>query len=208
VAAADAPAPDRDPDAVLARLVAGNKRFMEGKTTRQGRKPEDFAMDAQGQAPAAAILACADSRVAPELIFDQGVGDLFVVRVAGNIVSGTGPVLKASLEFAVAELGVRLIMVLGHSKCGAVKAAITHIEAADELPGSIGELVTLIRPSVVAARGQPGDKLENVTRANVLRCVQTLKNLDPILAKHAKSNELKVIGATYELATGKVEIFA
>ena len=118
---------DRAPAAVLARLVAGNKRFSEGKATQKGRTPADFSALAEGQAPLASILGCADSRVAPELIFDQGVGDLFVVRVAGNVISGTGPFLKGSLEFSVAELGVRLIMVLGHSACGAVKAGIAHI---------------------------------------------------------------------------------
>jgi carbonic anhydrase len=200
--------PDRSPDAVLARLLEGNKRFVSGKTARLGRKPEDFAADAKGQAPLAIIVACADSRVAPELIFDQGVGDLFVVRVAGNVVSGAGPIVKGSIEFAVAELGARLIMVLGHSKCGAVKAAMQHIEAEDKLPGSIGELVKLIRPAVIAAKGKKSDVLENVTRANVLAGVKRLESLDPIVAKVAKSGELKVVGGTYQLSTGKVEVFS
>jgi carbonic anhydrase len=199
---------DRSPDAVLARLLEGNKRFVSGKTTRLGRKPEDFVADAKGQAPLAIIVACADSRVGPELIFDQGVGDLFVVRVAGNVVSGAGPIVKGSIEFAVAELGARLIMVLGHSKCGAVKAAMEHIEAEDKLPGSIGELVKLIRPAVIAAKGKKGDVLENVTRANVLEGVKRLESLDPIVAKAAKSGELKVVGGTYQLSTGKVEVFS
>src|SRR5262245_21287112 len=105
------PAADRDPDAVLAQLRAGNKRFMKGELEHPGRKPEDFAPLAEGQAPLAAVVGCADSRVAPELIFDLGVGDLFVVRVAGNVISGAGASVKGSIEFAVAELGVRLIMV-------------------------------------------------------------------------------------------------
>lgn len=195
------------PDEVLARLIEGNKRFVGGKSTRQGRQPADFASDAEGQAPVAAIVGCADSRVAPELVFDQGVGDLFVVRVAGNVVSGTGPLLKGSLEFAVAELGVRLIMVLGHSKCGAVKAAIEHIDAHDALPGSIGELVALIQPAVTAAKGKPGDKLNNVIKANVERCVARLKGLDPILSPLVDKGELKVVGGVYELSTGMVEVF-
>ena len=127
----------------------------------------------------AAIVGCADSRVAPELVFDQGVGDLFVVRVAGNIVSGAGPTVKGSIEFAVAVLGARLIMVLGHTQCGAVKAAIEHIDSNDALPGSIGELIDPIRPAVTAVKGKPGDKLENVIRANVLMGVEKLKSLDP-----------------------------
>jgi carbonic anhydrase len=207
VKSAGEPAPNRDPDTVLARLLEGNKRFVNGQSTRLGRKPADFAADAQGQAPLAIIVGCADSRVSPELIFDQGVGELFVVRVAGNVVSGTGPLLKGSIEFAVAELGARLIMVLGHSQCGAVKAAIEHIDANDALPGSIGGLVDLIKPAVVAAKGRPGDKLNNVIKANVERCVARLKGLDPILSTLFDKNELKVVGATYELRTGEVEVF-
>jgi carbonic anhydrase len=205
--AANRQAAARDPDAVLARLIEGNKRFSTGQLTHPGRRPEDFIALAEGQAPTAVIVACADSRVAPELIFDQGIGDLFVVRVAGNIVSGAGPTVKGSIEFAVGELGSRLIMVLGHSLCGAVKAAITHIDAKDELPGSIGELIMPIRPAVLAAQDKPGDKLNNVIKANVLEGVNRLKTLDPILAKLVKSGELKVVGATYELSTGVVEVF-
>jgi len=199
--------PARDPDTVLARLLEGNKRFASGQLVHPGRKPEDFAALAEGQAPLAVIVGCADSRVAPELVFDLGVGDLFVVRVAGNIVSGAGPTVKGSIEFAVAELGVRLIMVLGHSQCGAVKAAIEHIDANDALPGSIGDLIDPIRPAVVAAKGRPGDKLTNVIRANVEKGVERLKGLDPILSKLAKTGELKVVGAAYELRTGVVEVF-
>jgi carbonic anhydrase len=195
------------PDQVLARLLEGNKRFVNGQLTHPGRKPEDFAALAEGQAPVAVIVGCADSRVAPELVFDQGVGDLFVVRVAGNIVSGAGPTVKGSIEFAVGELGARLIMVLGHTQCGAVKAAIEHIDSNDALPGSIGELIDPIRPAVAAMKGQPGDKLENVTKANVLMGVQRLKGLDPILSKLAKSGELKLVGATYDLRTGSVKVF-
>lgn len=205
--AADPAAPNRDPDAVLKRLVEGNQRFMKGETARPGRTPAEFAADARGQAPLAIIVACADSRVAPELVFDQGVGELFVVRVAGNVVSGTGSLLKGSIEFGVAELGARLIMVLGHSQCGAVKAAIEHIDKNDSLPGSIGGLVDLIKPAVLLAKGKPGDKLDNVIRANVERCVGRIKGLDPILSPLVDKNALKVVGATYELATGKVEVF-
>jgi carbonic anhydrase len=207
VRAVSQPAAAPNPDAVLARLLEGNKRFVNGQLIHPGRKPEDFAALAEGQAPVAVIVGCADSRVAPELVFDQGVGDLFVVRVAGNIVSGAGPTVKGSIEFAVGVLGARLIMVLGHTKCGAVKAAIEHIDSNDALPGSIGELIDPIRPAVTAVKGQPGDKLENVTRANVLMGVEKLKSLEPILSKLAKAGELKVVGATYELRTGTVKVF-
>jgi len=206
---ADPPAKAKDPDAVLARLLEGNKRFMNGQPSLLSRRrPEDFAALAEGQAPEAIIIACADSRVAPELIFDQGVGDLFVVRVAGNVVSGAGPVVKGSIEFAVAELGARLIMVLGHSQCGAVKAAASHIDGNDALPGSIGPLVDIIRPAVARAKDRlGGDRLDNVIQANVEKGVETIKGLDPILSKFSKAGELKVVGATYELRTGKVKVF-
>lgn len=206
VQAADAPS--RKPDDVLKSLLEGNKRFVEGKLAHPGRTPKDFQALAEGQKPLVAIVGCADSRVPPEVIFDQGVGDLFVVRVAGNIVSGAGPTVKGSIEFAVAELGCRLIMVLGHSGCGAVKAAIEHIEANDALPGSIGDLINPIRPVVKTIKGRPGDKLTNAIKANVLEGVKRLEGLAPIISKFAKSGELKVVGGVYELSTGKVEMLS
>jgi carbonic anhydrase len=199
-------AADRGPDAVLARLIEGNKRFVRGELLHPGRRPEDFAPLSEGQAPLAIVVGCADSRVSPELVFDQGVGDLFVVRVAGNIVTGAGPTMKGSIEFAVAELGARLIVVLGHEKCGAVKAAVDHIDANDTLPGSIRDLVELIRPAAAAARGKPGDKLENAIEANIQQSVERLKGLDPILSDFVKKRSLKVAGAVYELRTGRVRV--
>src|SRR5262249_2641001 len=195
--------PQVDADAVLAKLMEGNKRFINGQTSLlTRRRPQDFMPLAEGQAPSAVVVACADSRVAPELIFDQGVGGLFVVRVAGNVVTGAGPVIKGSIEYAVAELGCRLIMVIGHSRCGAVKAAIAHIDANDSLPGSIGGLVEVIKPAVIAAAGQSGDKLENTIKANVTKCVETIRGLDPILSKAVNSQGLKVVGAVYDLKSG------
>jgi carbonic anhydrase len=199
--------PAGNPDAVLKRLLDGNQRFVEGRLQHPGRTPKDFLALAEGQKPVAVILGCADSRVPPEVVFDQGVGDLFVVRVAGNVAKGAGPTVKGSIEFAVAELGARLIVVLGHSQCGAVKAAIEHIEASDQLPGAIGPLIDPIRPAVIAAKGKPGDKLSNVIRAHVMQGVKGLETLDPILSKFAKTGELKVVGASYDLSTGKVEVF-
>jgi carbonic anhydrase len=194
------------PDAVLEKLLHGNQRFISGKLLHPRRTPQDFAASAAGQAPHAVIVGCADSRVAPELVFDQGIGDLFVVRIAGNIVSGAGPTVKGSIEYAVAELGVRLIMVLGHTGCGACKAAIEHIEANDALPGAIGDLINPIRPIVRTVAGQPGNKLTNVINANVMEGVRRLKSLDPILSKLVNLGELKVVGGTYQLSTGKVEM--
>lgn len=203
--AADPPV-DRDPDTVLARLLDGNKRFVGGELAHPGRKPADFGPLAEGQAPLAVIVGCADSRVAPEVLFDQGVGDLFVVRVAGNVISGAGATVKGSIEYAIAELGVRLVMVLGHGKCGAVKAALKHIDANDALPGSIGDLVATIRPAAAAVKDKPGDTLENAIRANVERGVERLKGLDPILAGPVKAGKVKVVGAVYDLRDGKVSV--
>jgi carbonic anhydrase len=196
------------PDEVLRKLLDGNKRFARGETTAPRRKPEDFAKLAEGQAPRAVIVGCADSRVPPEILFDQGVGDLFVVRVAGNVVSGAGAIVKGSIEYAVAELGVRLVVVLGHSQCGAVKAALKHIDARDALPGAIEDLVHAIKPAVARAKDHAGDALENAIKANVGVGVERLMALEPILAGPVKKGEVKVVGGVYDLRSGAVTVIA
>jgi carbonic anhydrase len=204
--AADRPAAAPNADTVLAELLEGNQRFMKGEATHSGRKPTDFARLAEGQSPEAVVVGCADSRVPPELIFDQGVGDLFVVRVAGNVISGAGASVKGSIEYAVAELNVPLVLVLGHSQCGAVKAALKHLDANDAPPGAIGDLVATIRPAVLQARDRPGNLLDNAIRANVQRGVERLRTLEPILADRVKDGKVKVVGATYDLRGGKVTL--
>ena len=154
----------------------------------------------------AVIVGCSDSRVPPELLFDQGVGDLFVIRVAGNVVKGGGPPVKGSIEYGVAELGASLVMVLGHSECGAVKAAIKHLDDKAALPGAIEPLVNSIRPAVVKARGMPGNLLDNALRANVAIGVEQLRGLQPILAPAVKRGQVKVVGAMYDLRTGSVTL--
>jgi carbonic anhydrase len=196
----------RDPDAVLAELIAGNRRFASGQTESPRRRPEDFSALAAGQSPEAVIVSCADSRVPVEILFDQGVGDLFVVRVAGNVVNDAGVVVKGSIEYAVAELGVPLIVVLGHSQCGAVKAALDHVAARDALPGAIGGLVNAIRPAVTASKGKPGDALHNAIRANVELGVARLKSLAPIVGPAVKRKSVKAVGAVYDLKTGEVAL--
>jgi carbonic anhydrase len=195
-------------DEVLRKLLEGNKRFMKGETTDPRRKPEDFARLAEGQAPIAIIVSCADSRVPPELIFDQGVGDLFVVRVAGNVISGAGATVKGSIEYAVAELNVPLVMVLGHTKCGAVKAAVKHIDDNDTLPGAIAGLLDAIKPAVAKAKGDAGNALENAIMANVVIGVERLRSLEPILAGAVKNGRVKVVGGVYDLRTGGVTVVA
>jgi carbonic anhydrase len=139
----------RDSATSLKALIAGNARFASGHAEHPERTPADFLPLAAGQKPIATIFSCADSRVPPEIVFDRGIGELFIVRVAGNYVSGAGPAVKGSLEYSVAVLGVPLIMVLGHSNCGAVKSAIEHVEKHDSLPGSINDLVNYIKPAVI-----------------------------------------------------------
>lgn len=193
---------------VIANLMAGNERFATGRVESSRRRPADFVPLAGGQFPVAAIIACSDSRVAPEILFDQGVGDLFVIRIAGNVVRGGGAVVKGSVEYAVAELKVPLVMVLGHSNCGAVKAAVQQFDDHAPLPGAINELVGLIQPAVEQVRNQPGDRLTNAIRANVELGVERLKGQEPILAGPVRAGKLKVVGATYDLATGHVKMVA
>ncbi len=185
-------------------LLDGNARFVKGATTGPRRSPQDFRSLANAQYPEAVIVSCADSRVAPEILFDVGVGDIFVVRVAGNVVGGAGAVVKGSIEYAIAELNVPLIVVLGHSGCGAVKAAKQHIDAKDSLPGAINGLVELIKPAVTQSKSTPGDALENAIRKNVELGVERLKDLQPILAPRAKEGKLTIVGAVYDLSTGVV----
>jgi carbonic anhydrase len=198
--------PTRNPDDVLRKLIAGNNRFIKGEPKNPRRKPADFAKLVEGQNPVAVIVGCSDSRVPPELLFDQGIGDLFVVRVAGNVISGAGAIVKGSIEYAVAELGVPLIMVLGHAGCGAVKSALKHIDAADPLPGAIDELVRAIKPAVAATKGKAGDPLENAIKANVRLGVDRLKSLKPILAGPVREEKVKVVGGVYDLRTGRVTV--
>jgi carbonic anhydrase len=208
-AQATSPGPGGPPaEDVLRRLLEGNQRFLKGETTSPRRTPGDFRPLAEGQRPVAVIVGCADSRVPPEILFDQGVGDLFVVRVAGNVVSGAGPPVKGSIEYGVAELGVSLVMILGHSECGAVKAAIKHLNDRDPLPGALGLLVNSIRPAVVKAKGLQGDQLDNAIRANVAIGVEKLRGLQPIVAPAVKRGQVKVVGAVYDLRTGSVALTA
>jgi len=203
-----APAPKSAPpaDQVLKMMLDGNQRFASGKSTHPRRTPADFKPLAAGQNPIACVVACADSRVTPEILFDLGIGELFVIRVAGNYVNGAGTSVKGSIEYAVAELGVSLVMILGHSQCGAVKAAIQHIHDNDALPGAINDLVNAIKPAVLESQHQPGDQLENAIRANVKRGVDRLDDLQPIIAPAVKAGKLKVVGGVYDLAAGKVQM--
>lgn len=195
-------------DQALAELLAGNHRFLTGNRTSPRGRPEEFRALAHGQHPEAIIVSCADSRVAPEILFDVGVGDIFVIRVAGNVIDGAGAAVKGSIEYAVAELNVPLILILGHSGCGAVKSAIKHIDNRDSLPGAINGLVELIKPAVAMSKGLPGDPLKNAIRENVETGVGRLQSLEPILAPRVKDGTLKVVGGVYDLLTGSVALIS
>ena len=156
----------------------------------------------QGQKPFAAILGCADSRVAPELAFDQAPGDLFVVRVAGNFVTTEG---LASLEYGAAVLGTKAIMVLGHTSCGAVDATVEALQKGNTLPGHIADLVRSMKPGIEPVLKQPGPDLnQRAVIANVRSNVRHLIEAHPILAEMVTAKKLKVVGGVYDIATGKV----
>jgi carbonic anhydrase len=192
-------------DEALQRLIEGNKLYASGRP-RHPRQTEERRIEvASGQKPIAVVLGCSDSRVPPEVIFDQGLGDLFVVRVAGNIVDSA---VQGSIEYAVAELGVSLIMVLGHQKCGAVKATLELVEKGGHLPGQIEAIADKIKPAVESVRDLPGDILSNSIKANVEMVVGQLKHSQPILAKRVKEDKLRIVGATYELNSGMVNFVA
>lgn len=187
----------------LQRLLDGNARFVSGQTLHPHQDGQRRTEVAAGQKPFAVVIGCADSRTAPEILFDQGLGDLFVIRLAGNIVDDAA---LGSVEFAVAQLGAKLIVVLGHEKCGAVKATVGVLNGDPEPANHIASIVEAIKPAAQAAKGRAGDAVENAVRENVHEVVEKLKVAAPVLGPLVKSGELKVVGARYDLDDGKVEI--
>jgi carbonic anhydrase len=183
---------------VFKKLLKGNQRYVEGHSKHPNSSPYFRKKCAQGQSPPAAVLACADSRVAPEILFDQGLGDLFVTRVAGNLAN---PMILGSLEYAVEHLGTKLIIVLGHKRCGAVGAAVSG----KALPGHLPSLTKPIAGAVKKTRKQPGDAVDNAAKENVMRVVKKIRTCKPLLDKMVDKGTLDVIGAFYDLDTGKVE---
>jgi carbonic anhydrase len=189
------------PEKALQRLVAGNARYAAG-----GAQCIDASLGRAArvavQYPIAAIVSCSDSRVVPELAFDQGPGDLFLVRVAGNFINEDG---LASLEYSVAMLGVPLIVVLGHGNCGAVSAAIKVIKDNAVLPGHLPELIDAIKPAVIAAEAShPSDLLAAAIKENVRRNVAHLQEAKPILSEKIAAGKLAIAGGVYDLASGKI----
>ena len=192
------------PDDALNNLMAGNARYMQGSPIHPNQSAERQAEVAQGQQPWAAILGCIDSRVPPEIVFDQGLGDLFVARTAGQVIDN---VVLGSLEFAVEE-GVKLIMVLGHQSCGAVKATIQTLQTNGHAEGQIATLVEAIKPAVIEAESQPGDLLDNSVRANVALEVEYLKSSSQIILDALDQGTIELVGARYDLGTGAVSVIS
>ena len=189
------------PDAALKLLAEGNARYA-GNTPNQRDYSATRAARAQGQQPFAAVLGCADSRVSPELVFDQAPGDLFVVRVAGNFLTTDG---LGSLEYGAAVLGTRVIMVLGHSSCGAVNATVEALQKGNDLPGHIADLVSAMKPGIEPVVKQGGADLnQRAVVANVQANVKRLSEAKPIISDMVAAGKLRIVGGVYELATGKV----
>ena len=196
----------------LDRLRNGNRRFVSGFANK-GSKHNSYrrAVTAEGQNPFAIILGCSDSRVPAEIVFDQGLGDLFVIRVAGNIVA---PSQIGSVEFATSSFGTTLVVVLGHSQCGAVLAALNHAreQPAQEQSGNSRSIVDRIRPAIEPLLSSENDTeadalIECAIRANVRASVDQLRHGSKILEKQIDNEELQIIGAEYSLETGAVEYF-
>jgi len=192
------------PDAALDRLMKGNARYVEGVSRRHDFKHEREPLT-QGQNPFAAVLSCADSRIAPEFCFDTARGDVFVCRLAGNFADEE---TIASFEYGVAVLNVPLIMVLGHDACGAIDSTIKSIKDNTTLPGHLPALVHALTPAVQAVQGKPGDLLANAIRANVAMNVDRLKTTTPILKAAVDDGKLRVVGGVYNLKTGRVDLLS
>jgi carbonic anhydrase len=186
------------PDTVLQKLMEGNQRFVDHRPQYPDQSALRLQEVAQAQHPFATILSCADSRAPAEIVFDQGIGDIFDVRIAGNIAT---PEAIGSIEYAVVLLSSPLVMVMGHERCGAVTAAVKN----QSLPGDISTFVRAIKPALKNIKNQPGDAVENAVVANVQYQIERLKR-SKLLTKQVELGKLKIVGGRYDLDTGKVTI--
>ncbi|MBE8992446.1 carbonic anhydrase [Nostoc sp. LEGE 12450] len=186
------------PDAALQKLIEGNQRFVDHHPQYPDQSALRLQEVAQAQHPFATILSCADSRVPAEIVFDQGIGDIFDVRIAGNIATHEA---IGSIEYAVVLLGSPLLMVMGHERCGAVTAAVQK----ESLPGDISTFVKAIKPALKKVKDQPGDAVENAVVANVQYQIERLQK-SKLLSEQVQSGKLKIVGGRYDLDTGRVTI--
>lgn len=180
--------------------MGGNHRFQQARSIHPHQDPALIKKLSEGQYPFATIVGCSDSRVSAEILFDQGFGDLFVSRTAGQVIALA---TYGTLEYAYLDLGTKLIVVLGHSGCGAVGAAIKRPEAP---PGFIVTLINSIKPAAIAAQNENNaDPLETAVRRNVIKQVMELCNLEPVMSRAYERGDLLIVGAVYDLANGRVE---
>ncbi|MEH2439280.1 carbonic anhydrase [Nostoc sp.] len=188
------------PDAALQKLMEGNQRFIQHHPQYPDQSALRLKEVAQAQHPFATILSCADSRVPAEIVFDQGIGDIFDVRIAGNIATHEA---IGSIEYAVVLLGSPLLMVMGHERCGAVTAAVQK----ESLLGDISTFVKAIKPALKKVKDQPGDAVENAVVANVKYQIERLQK-SKLLTEQVRSGKLKIVGGRYDLDTGEISIIA
>lgn len=198
--------PALTPEQALQRLKIGNREFLAGKATAPDVKGRRRLEIARAQNPFAVLVSCSDSRVPPEVLFGRGLGELFIIRNAGNTID---TVAMGSLEYAVAELNVPLVVVMGHERCGAVAAAVAVVEEGATYPGSIGRMVEPIVPAVLQAKRQAvPDLLDASVRENVRRTVGRLREFsEPMVLDRIKAGKLRIVGARYDLDDGKVDFF-
>lgn len=197
------------PVQALEKLKKGHDAFLNDKPTPLSSRDSNRRLEiARGQVPFAVLVGCSDSRVSPEVLFDTGLGELFIVRNAGNTID---TVAMGSIQYAIQVLGVPLVLVLGHERCGAVEAALSVVEKNTVYPGSIGQMIEPIIPAVLKARASgslKGDELlDAAVRENVRRTVERLRNSEPSLLEPQRMGKVKVIGARYDLDDGKVDFF-
>lgn len=192
------------PDQALRMLKEGNEQFKTEAPFRAERGRERRVQLAAGQAPFCVLVGCSDSRVSPELLFGRGLGELFIVRNAGNTVDTAA---LGSIEYGVGALGCPLVVVLGHEKCGAVAAAVDVVEKNATFPGVIGEMIQPIIPAVLSARGKGGDLLDQAVRANAMRVADRLKGQSSVIQDALRAGRVKVVAARYDLDDGDVQWF-
>jgi carbonic anhydrase len=202
VAAEPAGTPSVPADQGLQRLIDGNKRFVAGNLTSLGNLAQDRAQQVSGQSPFAVIVCCSDSRVPPEIVFDQTLGQLFVIRTAGQAIDEAA---RSSIVYGVDHLKAPLLVVLGHTGCGAVEAALAALQG-KPIPGYAYRFAEAIGPAVQSVLNQPGDQLDNAVRANIKLGVDQMKTAEPVLAQAVRSGQLTVAGAYYDLASGAVSM--
>jgi carbonic anhydrase len=189
-------------DQALKKLLAGNERYREARPEHPNQTPDRRREVANGQRPFAVVLGCSDSRVPPEILFDQGLGDLFIVRVAGGVVDD---VVLGSIEYAVSRLKTPLILVLGHSNCGAVTATVS---AQGPLDGRLGCLTNAIRPAVDQVRDQPDELVNRASKALAKMIAQRLRETGPFLSNAVRAGELLITAAYCDLLTGGVDVLS